>query len=87
MLLQEERYRTNATIHIDRIRILQVLSNPIDNAIKFTPAGARRRPGRNLTAITFGQQRTGNPEDYQEKIFEIPTSRRPATPGVAPISA
>jgi signal transduction histidine kinase len=87
MLLQQERYRTNATIHIDRIRILQVLSNPIDNALKFTPAAGRvdvrEEPyGNHLRSTTDPQSRKAN-----RRKSSIPTFRRPATPEVAPISA
>jgi signal transduction histidine kinase len=64
----------HATIHVDRIRILQVLSNLIDNAFKFTPAGGRvvvrEEPYGDHLRFSVFNSGPAIPEDYQEKIFD-----------------
>jgi signal transduction histidine kinase len=64
----------HATIRVDRTRILQVLSNLIDNALKFTPVGGRidvreERYGNHLQFSVFNNG-PAIPEDYRERIFE-----------------
>ena len=64
----------HATIHVDRIRILQVLSNLIDNALKFTPVGGRvvvrEEPYGDHLRFSVFNEGPAIPELYQEKIFE-----------------
>jgi signal transduction histidine kinase len=64
----------HATIRVDRIRILQVLSNLIDNALKFTPAGGRivvrEEPYGNHLRFSVFNNGPAIPEDCREKIFD-----------------
>jgi len=63
-----------AVVYADRDRILQVLTNLIDNALKFTPAGGRItvRSEVHNDHVRFSISDTGPgiPEEYREKIFE-----------------
>jgi signal transduction histidine kinase len=64
----------HATIHVDRTRILQVLSNLVDNALKFTPTGGRivvrEEPYSNHLRFSVFNNGPAIPEDCREKIFD-----------------
>jgi signal transduction histidine kinase len=64
----------HATIHVDRSRILQVLANLIDNALKFAPVGGRivvrEEPYGNHIRFSVFNDGPAIPEDYREKIFD-----------------
>jgi PAS domain S-box-containing protein len=59
---------------IDRHRILQVLSNLISNAVKFSPEGTevlvRLKVEGRLARISVIDQGIGVPEDFRERLFE-----------------
>jgi signal transduction histidine kinase len=66
--------RDNATIHADRVRLLQVFGNLIDNALKFTNAGGRivvKQESRG-DHVRFSVFNDGPviPEAYRKKIFD-----------------
>lgn len=63
------------TVHVDKMRLKQVLFNFINNAIKFTPEGHIRigyELNREEKEITLFVEDTGRgiPEEHQKKIFE-----------------
>jgi signal transduction histidine kinase len=59
---------------IDRHRILQVLSNLISNAVKFSPEGAevlvRLQVQGRLARISVIDQGIGVPEDFRDRLFQ-----------------
>jgi PAS domain S-box-containing protein len=73
------------TVACDRGRILQVIGNLLDNAIKYTPAGgvvevdcARDADGVRVTVSDAGQ---GVPPEDRERIFERFYQQDPRRPG------
>jgi NtrC-family two-component system sensor histidine kinase KinB len=63
------------TIHADPTKLGRVLTNLLDNALKFTPAGgqvsfsARLQAGDTI-AVHISDTGPGIPEEYRKKIFE-----------------
>jgi signal transduction histidine kinase len=66
--------RDNATLFVDRGRLLQVLVNLIDNALKFTPDGGRIviKSESTVNNVRFSVFNSGEaiPEAYCQKIFD-----------------
>ncbi len=65
----------DARAMIDRMKILQVVNNLINNAVKFTEDGlidvtAEREPGSNAVIITVSDTGTGMTSDVLNNIFE-----------------
>jgi signal transduction histidine kinase len=63
------------TITADQDKIVRVLSNLLDNAVKFTPAGGQVRISASMltddmVAVCVKDAGPGIPEEYREKIFE-----------------
>jgi PAS domain S-box-containing protein len=63
----------SAQVHADRKRLLQVLTNLISNAAKFSPAGATVEVGLEETderiRVSVHDRGPGIPEDFRAKIF------------------
>jgi signal transduction histidine kinase len=72
----------NATVHVDRDRLLQVVGNLIDNAIKFTPQGGtitvKSEVGVNEVRFSVTDTGPGISESDRHRIFE-PYWQAPAT--------
>jgi two-component system, NtrC family, sensor histidine kinase KinB len=61
-------------VHIDKDKILRVLTNLVDNALKFTPEGGTVRISAGLLndeklIVKVSDTGPGIPEEYREKIF------------------
>ncbi len=62
-------------LRVDRIKFNRILTNLIDNALKFTPTGkqiliAARPEGSDRVRLHVADHGPGIPEEYREKIFE-----------------
>lgn len=72
----------NATVCVDRDRLMQVLTNLVDNALKFTPEGGkvtvRSQVARNEALFSIADTGPGIPESDHKRIFE-PYWQAPAT--------
>lgn len=72
-LIFEENQLPSVIIHTDRKRIIQVLSNFLTNAIKFTSKGSiiiSYRLSENKLLVSVTDTGTGIAEDYKNIIFE-----------------
>ena len=61
-------------VNADRKRLLQVMTNLISNAAKFSPAGGTvdiemRQPNDKVVVVAVGDRGTGIPEDFRNRIF------------------
>lgn len=73
--LRYQRKNTGIKVNADTNRIMQVLTNLISNAVKFTPAGstvkiAASRRNKNHVRVTISDLGPGIPKKYRLKIFE-----------------
>jgi len=62
-------------IQADKDKLIRILTNLVDNAIKFTPEGehvtiSANLSAENMIAINVQDSGPGVPEDYREKIFD-----------------
>jgi signal transduction histidine kinase len=62
-------------VSLDRDKITRVLTNLVDNALKFTPSGGTVRISAELTdadwmLVQVSDTGPGIPEEYREKVFE-----------------
>ena len=72
-------------VHADRAKITRVVSNILDNAIKFTPSGGQvlvacHPTSGEMLALEISDSGPGIPEEFREKIFE-PFSQVPEQRG------
>ena len=62
------------TVRIDADRMMQVLTNLISNAVKFSPAGAevriRLRTAAATVRVEVADQGSGIPPEFQQRIFQ-----------------
>ena len=75
ILLQNEITEATPTAHADQSKIMRVLSNLVDNAIKFTPAGGQvvlsaELVAPDVLAVHVRDTGPGIPAEYREAIFE-----------------
>jgi NtrC-family two-component system sensor histidine kinase KinB len=75
LILRNEVAEDAPAVYADAAKTLRVLTNLVDNAVKFTPAGGRiivssTRFGNNMLAVQVSDTGPGVPQDYREKIFE-----------------
>ena len=75
IMLQNEITETIPTVRADQHKMMRVLSNLVDNAIKFTPAGGQVTLSAELAtpellAIHVRDSGPGIPAEYREAIFE-----------------
>ena len=72
-------------VHADRERVLQVLSNLVGNAVRFTPPGGlvtvRARPGAGAVAFSVADTGPGIAEEDRVRVFEPFWRGRHAGPG------
>ncbi|HEX2166143.1 MAG TPA: hybrid sensor histidine kinase/response regulator [Longimicrobiales bacterium] len=72
--LREEMPDDDVLVHADRNRIMQVLSNLIGNAFKFTPEGGRitvaARVAEGAVQFTVADTGTGIPQEHLARIFD-----------------
>ena len=64
-----------AAVWVDQGKLSRILTNLLDNALKFTPAGGRitvsaEALGNGMMAIRVADTGPGIPPEYREKIFE-----------------
>lgn len=63
-----------APVYADRNRLMQVISNLISNAAKFSPAGGTinidYRQNNNFIEISVSDQGNGIPEEFHDRLFE-----------------
>jgi len=69
-----EPVEANLSIRVDRDRYLQVLSNLLSNAAKFSPTGeeitVRVRTAGRIARVSVVDRGPGIPEDFHSRIFE-----------------
>jgi signal transduction histidine kinase len=75
ILLQNEITEAIPTVRADQNKIMRVLSNLVDNAIKFTPAGGQvvlsaELAKGDMLAVQVRDTGPGVPAEYRETIFE-----------------
>ena len=75
VILRNEIPEEVPQVRADLGKITRVLTNLIDNALKFTPAGGQiilsaARHGSHLIAVQVNDTGPGVPEEFREKIFE-----------------
>jgi signal transduction histidine kinase len=75
VILRNEIPEEFPQIRADLGKVTRVLTNLIDNALKFTPAGGQiilsaARHGSHLIAVQVNDTGPGVPEEFREKIFE-----------------
>jgi len=72
--LVEERAPENAEVYCDSEAVSQILSNLLDNAIKYTPAGGQitvgARPGEGMVEFFVRDSGIGIPEEDLPRLFE-----------------
>jgi signal transduction histidine kinase len=72
--LLSDGVQENATVNVDRQRIVQVLTNLIDNAIKFTSEGGTVKVSYEVSAdravLSVSDTGSGISEEDQGRIFE-----------------
>jgi signal transduction histidine kinase len=61
-------------VYIDEMRIMQVLANLVENAVKFSEKGSRIRieaaPARNNVIVTVSDEGIGIPAELLDKVFD-----------------
>ena len=72
--LQLKDLAPGAKVHADRDRLMQVVTNLVSNAVKFSPAGAAvelmvKQEGNDI-CFSVKDQGPGIPEEFQSKIFD-----------------
>ncbi len=75
IIIREEIPPDLPTTFADQEKIIRVLTNLIDNAVKFTPQGGQivisaEQEGTDWISIAVADSGPGIPEEYREKIFE-----------------
>ncbi|MBL7717195.1 MAG: hypothetical protein JNL72_00055, partial [Flavipsychrobacter sp.] len=76
-------------IYVNKEKIIRVISNIINNAIKFTPAGGlisiQAKAQERQALILVKDQGIGIPDEYKDKIFDMFTeAKRTGTDGEKP---
>ena len=75
LIIRNEIPKDLPIITADQDKIVRVLSNLLDNAVKFTPAGGQVKISASLisedmVAVHVEDSGPGVPEEYRQKIFE-----------------